>query len=343
MPDRLILAIETSCDETSAAVVTTGRKILSNVAYSQDSIHAKYGGVVPELASREHIVRIDEVVKEALNTARVALNDIDAVACTYVPGLVGSLLVGLSFAKGLAVSLDKPFIGVDHIKAHLRSYELEYSDIRYPVIGYVVSGGHTLLYYIEDDYREELLGTTLDDAAGEAMDKVANLLGLGYPGGPVIDRLSRPAPERFIKFPRVKTRNPYDFSFSGLKTYVLYTLRGQDMRGEKKDLTDEETRKLCASFQEAVVGQLVDRLVFAISERRAASVAVAGGVAANTRLRERLKETCSKYRLNLYVPSARLCTDNAAMIANYAIKSYERGVYSPLDLDAIPTKKASNA
>lgn len=342
MSDELILAIETSCDETSAAVVTTACKILSNIVYSQDAIHAKYGGVVPELASREHITRIDGVVSEALTMAQVSLSDINAVACTYVPGLAGSLLVGLSFAKGLAVSLDKPFIGVDHIKAHLRSYELEYPDIQYPVLGFVVSGGHTLLYHIEDDYNETLLGTTLDDAAGEAMDKVANLLGLGYPGGPIIDRLSRPLPKQLTKFPAVKTKNPYDFSFSGLKTYVLYTLRGQDMRGERRSLTEDETRNLCASFQESVVGQLVDRLMLAISEKHAAGVAVTGGVAANTRLRDRLKKICADYRLNLYVPSARLCTDNAAMIANYAIKLYERGIYSPLDLDAIPTKKAVN-
>ncbi|MBI4243086.1 MAG: tRNA (adenosine(37)-N6)-threonylcarbamoyltransferase complex transferase subunit TsaD [Planctomycetes bacterium] len=339
MKEGIILAIETSCDETSAAVVTTDRKILSNTLHSQEDLHSKYGGVIPELASREHILRIDEITKSAIQNSGINLNDITAIACTYTPGLIGSLLIGISYAKGLALSLNKPLIGVDHVKAHLRSYEIEFTDPQYPIVGLVVSGGHTLLYIIKDDFEESLLGTTLDDAAGEALDKIAKLLGFGYPGGPVIDRISKPLPQKLIQFPSVKTKSEYDFSFSGLKTYALYLLKGQDMRGKERELNEDELKTLCASFQECVVDELLSRIKRAVSDTNVNSVAITGGVAANSRLRDKIGQYCQKNRLNLYIPSVKYCTDNAAMVANYAIKLYERDLFSPLDLDAIPTKK----
>jgi N6-L-threonylcarbamoyladenine synthase len=297
-----ILGIETSCDETSAAVVRDGRDILSNVVSSQIDLHRPYGGVVPELASRNHLQLIDQVIRQALDG-----HDFDAVAATYGPGLASSLLIGLNAGKGVAFATGKPFIAVNHMEAHLYSPLMDAPDAL-PMISLIVSGGHTILVHATGIGRHRILGQTIDDAAGEAFDKVAKLLKLGYPGGPEIDRLAKSGNPRAMDFPRSMI-NSYDFSFSGLKTSVLYFLRKNP---------NCRVEDVCASFQEAVVEVLVSKTIRAAEEYRAPTVSASGGVSINSRFRERLAEECRTRGLRLRLAPAALCTDNAAMIAALA-------------------------
>lgn len=330
--DVLILAIETSCDETAAAVLRGERELLSDVVASQVDLHAEYGGVVPELACRAHVESIVPVVRRALDSAGVSLEDLAAVAVTRGPGLVGALLVGLSFAKGLAWGRGLPLVPVNHLEAHLSAAFLE-GEVPTPFVGLVASGGHTALYLCENrgDYRP--LGQTLDDAAGEAFDKVAKLLGLGYPGGVAIDRLARRGDPTRFPFPRPLLRSKhFDFSFSGLKT-ALRTHCEKYLRG----LDEQELADTCASFQEAVVDTLIVK-TFAAAERTGATCVVAsGGVACNSRLRARLGEEAEERGLRLIVPAPRYCTDNAAMVASAGVHGFRRGVRASLDLNAVPT------
>jgi N6-L-threonylcarbamoyladenine synthase len=346
----LVLAIETSCDETSAAVlrapggncpregtvplseVSAAPEILSNIVLSQDEVHAPYGGVVPELASRQHIKTIAAIVGEALTRAGVALPAIDLFAVTQGPGLIGSLLVGLSFAKGLAYYHKKPLIGVDHLDAHLEACFLENPAIAYPSLGLLVSGGHTALYFMEEPLSYKLLGKTRDDAAGEALDKIAKFLGLGYPGGPVIEKLGKEGDPKAFPFgvPRTKDRS-LDFSFSGLKTAAIKIVR-------ENDLTKEDPRLagFLASFEEIVARTLVDQVRAAADQVQPRSLILCGGVARNTRLRTRFQDYARRAGLDAYVPSPKLCTDNAAMVGAAALKRFSRcpDLATDLDLDA---------
>jgi N6-L-threonylcarbamoyladenine synthase len=328
-----LLAIETSCDDTSAAVVMNGRKILSNVVSSQISVHQKYGGVVPELASRRHIESIVPIVTEALESAKVTLRDIDGIAVTQGPGLVGSLLVGLSFAKSLSFVTGLPFVGINHIEAHLSAVFLEEKPPRFPFIGLVVSGGHTSLFRVDGFGKFKRLGQTRDDAAGEAFDKVAKLLGLGYPGGPIIDELSKAGNPKAIRFPRASLgKDSFDFSFSGLKTAVVnYTkARPEPATGYPKDLV----RDIVSSFQEAVVDVLVKKTLQAAQYEKLKGIVLAGGVAANWRLRQRMEEEASQQKVKVYIPSPPLCTDNAAMVAVVGYEYLKRGIRSDFSLNA---------
>jgi N6-L-threonylcarbamoyladenine synthase len=302
----LVLGIETSCDETSAAVVEDGRRVLSNVVSSQIDLHAVYGGVVPEIASRAHLERIDAVVGAALDRAGVAPCRIDAVAATAGPGLIGALLVGVGTGKALAAGWGVPYIGVHHLEAHLFASLLEEPDLRPPLVVLLVSGGHTLLVHVEDLGRYRILGGTVDDAAGEAFDKVARFLGLGYPGGPLIDRLARNGDRRAIAFPRPMRDEGFDFSFSGLKTSVVNHVRKHP---------GQRDADVAASFQEAVVDVLVTKALRAAEVTGASGACLGGGVAANSRLRERFVQACVGAGIRAFVPSRDFCTDNAAMIA----------------------------
>jgi N6-L-threonylcarbamoyladenine synthase len=329
----LILAIETSCDDTGAAVVLDGRKILANIVSSQVPIHQKYGGVVPELASRKHIESIVPIVAEALKTAGVSLKDIDGVAVTQGPGLVGSLLVGLSFAKSAAFAMGLPFIGVNHVEAHLSAIFLEEKPPRFPFIGLVVSGGHTSLFRMDGFGKYARLGQTRDDAAGEAFDKVAKLLGLGYPGGPIIDELSRTGNPRAIRFPRaLLSKNSLDFSFSGVKTAVVNYIKThlEPPEGYSEDVIKE----IVSGFQEAVVEVLVKKTVQAAQQQGLKRIVLSGGVAANQRLRQRMKEESLHQKLKVYLPSPSFCTDNAAMVGVVGYEYLKRGIQSPLSLNA---------
>ncbi|MDI6846252.1 MAG: tRNA (adenosine(37)-N6)-threonylcarbamoyltransferase complex transferase subunit TsaD [Candidatus Saccharicenans sp.] len=330
---RLMLAVETSCDETSAAVLDQG-KILSNIILSQDEIHSPYGGVVPELASRQHIKSIDYVVRESLTQAGADLGDIDLYAVTQGPGLIGSLLVGLTFVKGLAYYFRKPIIGVNHLEAHIEACFVENEGIEFPVLALLVSGGHTSLYFLEKPLSYRLLGKTRDDAAGECLDKVAKFLQLGYPGGPVIEKLARGGDSRRFHFslPRMKTAG-YDFSFSGLKTAALKTIRENNLTAEHPRLGD-----FLASFEETVVRALLENVHKALQEFRPASLILCGGVARNSRLRSAFSELASGYALPAFVPSPRLCTDNAGMVGALGWKKYlaDPSSGTDLDLDAFP-------
>jgi len=329
----LVLGIETSCDETAASVVWDGKKILSNVVYSQ-MVHKKYGGVVPELASREHIKTIVPVVENALKEAKISLKDVEGIAVTYGPGLVGSLLIGLSFAKSVAYSLNIPFIGINHIEGHIFANFLEYPDLKPPLICLVISGGHSDLILIKNKGEYEKLGQTRDDAPGEAFDKVAKLLEIGYPGGPLIDKLSQKGNPNFFKFPRAYLDQSFDFSFSGIKTAVaLYVAKksSKEIKEQKKDTV--------ASFQEAVVDVLVEKVIKAALFKDVKKIALAGGVASNSRLREKLKIRSTEQSLEVFFPSPSLCTDNAAMIAAAGDFHLSRGERSGLDLNAVPYVK----
>ena len=329
----LILAIETSCDDTGAAIIFDGREIFSNIVSSQVSIHQKYGGVVPELASRKHIENIVPIVSEALDSAKIGLKEIDGIAVTNGPGLVGSLLVGLSFAKSLSFATGIPFIGVNHIEGHLSAVFLEENPPRFPFIGLVVSGGHTSLYRVDGFGKLKRLGQTRDDAAGEAFDKVAKLLGLGYPGGPIIDGLSKSGDSKAIRFPRPSLfKNSFDFSFSGLKTAVVNYVKanpeppGGYPEGRLKDLV--------SSFQEAVVDVLVKKTIQVAQREELKKIVICGGVAANHRLRERMREEASQKRIKMFTPRPSFCTDNAAMVGVVGYEYLKRGIRSNLSLNA---------
>lgn len=325
-----VLGIESSCDDTAAAVLDNGT-VRSNVVSSQHDLHEDYGGVVPELASRDHQRLIVPVVRSALADASVDATGLDAVAATYGPGLPGSLLVGLSFAKALACGLDVPLIGVNHLDGHLHSVDLEPPCPPRPFLGLIVSGGHTELVYVADDFRREVLGRTRDDAAGEAFDKVAQLFGLGYPGGPAIDRRAQRGDPTYHDFPRSQV-DDFDFSFSGLKTSVLYFLREMS-DDERRQVLDEHLDDLCASVQAAVVDVLVGAVRRAAAETNAEHVAVVGGVAANTELRRRLERAGEEDQLAVYVPDLTYCVDNAAMIAKAGAARLAAGHTSPSTLD----------
>lgn len=333
--DVLILAIETSCDETAAAVVKNGREVLSNIIYSQIDLHTLYGGVVPEIASRKHIEKINQVIEKALTDANVTLEQITAVAVTYGPGLVGALLVGVSAAKAIAFALDKPLVGVHHIEGHICANYIENKELEPPFLCLVVSGGHSHLVMVLDYGRYEILGRTRDDAAGEAFDKVARAIGLGYPGGPKIDSVSGQGDPEAIAFPRAKVGdNVYDFSFSGLKSAVLNYLNGCRMKGIPVSQAD-----VAASFQKAVVDVLTEHSMHALEERGVRKFAIAGGVASNGHLRRALEEACRKRNVAFYRPSPILCTDNAAMIGAAGYYEYCKGVRHGWDLNAVPGLK----
>ena len=331
----LILAIESSCDETAAAVVKNGREVLSNVISSQIAIHTLYGGVVPELASRKHIEKINQVIEQALLDANVTLSDIDAVGVTYGPGLVGALLVGVAEAKAIAYARKLPLIGVHHIEGHVCANFIENKELEPPFLCLIVSGGHTHLVIMKDYGEFEILGRTRDDAAGEAFDKVARAVGLGYPGGPKIDRAAKEGNPHAMEFPRAKKEgSPYDFSFSGLKSAVLNEINRRKMMGEEIPVPD-----LAASFQNAVVEALVSRTIEAAKEYHMDKVVIAGGVASNSGLRAGMKSACEKEGLSFYYPSPIFCTDNGAMIGVAAYYEYRKGVRHGWDLNAVPNLK----
>jgi N6-L-threonylcarbamoyladenine synthase len=323
------LGIETSCDETSAAVLTDRFEVLSNVILSQDEVHAPYGGVVPELASRQHIKTIDAIVGEALARAGIELKAIDLFAVTQGPGLIGSLLVGLAFAKGLAYYHKKPLVGIDHLEGHIEAAFLENRNIGFPALALLVSGGHTSLYLLEKKLSYRLLGKTRDDAAGEALDKIAKFLGLGYPGGPLIEKLAAKGDQTAFAFnrPRIKDA-PLDFSFSGLKTAALKHIRESGITKERPRFAD-----FLASFEEAVARTLVDNLARAVDEFGPKSLILCGGVARNKRLRTRFQEFADRQKLPAFIPSPKMCTDNAAMVAALALEKRAAGIPASIDLD----------
>ena len=333
--DVLILAIESSCDETAAAVVKNGREVLSNVISSQIDLHTLYGGVVPEIASRKHIEKINQVIEEALSQAGVTLEEITAIGVTYGPGLVGALLVGVAEAKAIAYAAGKPLVGVHHIEGHVSANFIEHPDLEPPFVCLIVSGGHTHLVIVKDYGEFEIIGRTRDDAAGEAFDKVARAVGLGYPGGPKVDKTAKEGNKHAVEFPRAKVEGaPYDFSFSGLKSAVLNYINHAKMTGQEIHVPD-----LVASFQNAVVDALVSRTVAAAKEYGYDKVAIAGGVASNSALRAEMKKACRKAHLSFYHPSPIFCTDNAAMISVAAYYEYQKGARAGWDLNAVPNLK----
>ena len=330
-----ILAIESSCDETAAAVVVNGRDVRSNIISSQIALHTLYGGVVPEIASRKHVENINYVIQEALDTAQMTLDDMDAIAVTYGPGLVGALLVGVAEAKAISYAKHLPLIGVHHIEGHISANYIENKDLEPPYICLVVSGGHSHPVKVLDYGEYQVLGRTRDDAAGEAFDKVARAIGLGYPGGPKIDKAAKEGNPQAISFPRASIADhPYDFSFSGLKSAVLNYLNQCEMKGESYNQAD-----VAASFQQAVVDVLTDHAMMAMQESGMKKLAIAGGVASNTALRKAMQEKCAANGITFYSPSPILCTDNAAMIGAAGYYEYLKGVRSGLDLNAVPNLK----
>ena len=333
--DILILGIESSCDETAAAVVKNGREVLSNVISSQIELHKLYGGVVPEIASRKHIEKINQVVEEALKDADVTLDDLDAIGVTYGPGLVGALLVGVSAAKAISYAKKIPLVGVHHIEGHISANYIENKQLEPPFVCLVVSGGHTHLVIVRDYGKYEIIGKTRDDAAGEAYDKVARAIGLGYPGGPKIDKLSKEGNPDAIKFPKAKIEDaPYDFSFSGLKSAVLNYLNAAKMKGENINDAD-----LAASFQKAVCDVLVEHAIRAAKEYGFDKLAIAGGVASNSTLRASMEKACAENQIQFYHPSPIFCTDNAAMIGAAAYYEFLAGTRHGWDLNAVPNLK----
>ncbi len=333
-----ILGIETSCDETAAAIVKDGREVLSNVIYSQIDIHKKFGGVVPEVASRNHIQKISGVVDDALEQANMTFDDIDAIAVTYGPGLVGALLVGVSTAKALSFALNKPLIPVNHIEGHICANYISYKDLKPPFVCLIVSGGHTHLVYASDYGKYEIMGRTRDDAAGEAYDKVARTLGLPYPGGPQIDTLAKIGNPNAIEFPRAYLeKDSLDFSFSGLKSSVLNFINQCKMKNEPIVNKD-----IAASFQASVVEVLVNKTMNAVKNTNSSKLLLAGGVSANSALRSEFSRICSENGIELYYPEMALCTDNAAMIASAGYYGYLRGDRADMKLNAVPSLKLSS-
>ena len=331
MKDIIILGIESSCDETSCAIVKNGREVLSNVINSQIKIHEKFGGVVPEIASRNHVEVISDVVKEALKKAQITFDEVDGIACTYGPGLVGALLVGVSAAKAIAYAKKKPLVGVHHIEGHIAANYIENPELKPPYMCMVASGGHSHLVHVLDYNKYEIVGRTRDDAAGEAFDKVARAIGLGYPGGPKIDKLAKEGNPHAVEFPRAHMEDSYDFSFSGLKSAVLNYLNGCQMKGIEVNNAD-----IAASFQKAVIDVLVDNSINAAKAHGCNSVALAGGVASNSSLRDAMKAACEKNGMAFYKPSPIFCTDNAAMIGVAGYHEYMAGTRHGWDLNAEP-------
>jgi len=332
--DIIVLGIETSCDETSASVVKNGKTVMSNVIYSQIDIHKKFGGVVPEIASRNHIEAIGKVVKEALDEASINLDKVDVVAATYGPGLVGALLVGLSYGKALAYGKGIPFVGVNHIEGHISANYLD-GDFEPPFICLIASGGHSHIVFVKNYGEYEVLGRTVDDAAGEAFDKVARALGLGYPGGPKIDEISKKGDPYKYNFPKsFMEKDNFDFSFSGLKTAVINQLHKEKQKGSQIDIAD-----YAASFQMNVVDVLSSKLIEAAKYKNINKISIAGGVASNSFLRERLLKLANEEGFMIHFPKQVYCTDNGAMIASAGYFDYIRGKVSGLDLNAIPYLK----
>lgn len=332
--DIITLAIESSCDETACAILKNGREVLSNIISTQIELHKKFGGVVPEVASRKHIENIPMVVQEALDEANVTFDDIDHIAVTHGPGLVGAVLVGLSYAKALAYTLDIPLVGVNHIEGHVSANYIEDKNLKPPFITLIVSGGHTHLVEVKDYGKYEILGKTKDDASGEAFDKIARAMNLGYPGGPIIDRLAKTGNKKAIDFPRACMDEGYDFSFSGLKSAVLNYLNAKKMKNEEIIVED-----VAASFQEAVVEVLSTKVIKAAKEKGYKTIALAGGVAANSALREKLTKMAKKEDIEVKYPSLILCTDNAAMIGCAGYYNYINGKIHDMSLNAVPNLK----
>ena len=331
-----ILGIETSCDETAAAVVADGRIIKSSVVASQVELHEKYGGVVPEIASRAHLEKIYQVIAEALEQAKATKDDIDAVAVANQPGLAIALIVGVTAAKTLSFAWEKPLIGIDHLHAHIQSAVLADEDLQLPAVALIVSGGHTSLYDYKSPLEPKLLGSTIDDAAGEAFDKVATILKLSYPGGPAIEKTAQNGNPKAIKFPHTMLdKNSLDFSFSGIKTAVLYYCRGQDMKGENKvdSMSPQQIADIAASFQKTVVDVLVKKTKLAAEKIGAKTVLLGGGVAANTALRTALEQMCNTTSRKLLVAQKRYCTDNAVMVASLAYHKFKAGLFADLTLE----------
>ncbi|MCX5710381.1 MAG: tRNA (adenosine(37)-N6)-threonylcarbamoyltransferase complex transferase subunit TsaD [Candidatus Omnitrophica bacterium] len=320
-----VLGIETSCDETSASVVKDGRRVLSNSICSSLSFHKKYGGVIPEIASRMQLETIAQVAQVALKDSALPLKKINLIAVTNSPGLPGSLLVGIAFAKSLSLAAGVPLVAVDHVLAHIYANFLDNSQVKLPFVALVVSGGHTSLFYVKDFSRIETLGETQDDACGEAFDKVAKILGLGYPGGPIIEKLAKSGDCKKFKFRCSGTQNPLDFSFSGIKTAVLYAVKG-------RQLSLKEKKDIAASFQESAVGALIDKSILACKKKKAVSLVVGGGVAANNRLRVRFIEEAGGAGIKCYFPPKPLCMDNAAMVAGLGYQLFKKGLRSDLTL-----------
>ncbi|CEH35921.1 tRNA (adenosine(37)-N6)-threonylcarbamoyltransferase complex transferase subunit TsaD [Romboutsia lituseburensis] len=331
MKDIITLSIESSCDETSIAVLKNGREVLSNVVNTQIELHKKFGGVVPEVASRKHIENIDEVLDEALKQANITLNDADHIAVTYGPGLAGALLVGLSYAKALAYTTGKPLVGVNHIEGHVSANYIAHKDLKPPFITLIVSGGHTHLVEVKNYGEYEILGRTRDDASGEAFDKIARAMELGYPGGPIIDKLAKQGNKNAIDFPRAYLDDGYDFSFSGLKSAVLNYLNAKKMK--KEDIIVED---VCASFQEAVVEVLSNKAIKAAMEKGYNTIALAGGVACNSALREKITELGKTKNIEIKYPPIDLCTDNAAMIGCAGYYNFINGRRDDMSLNAVP-------
>ena len=330
-----ILAIESSCDETAAAVVVNGREVRSNVISSQIALHTLYGGVVPEIASRKHIEKINQVITQALEDADTTLEEIDAIGVTYGPGLVGALLVGVAEAKAISYAAKKPLVGVHHIEGHICANYIENKELEPPFLCLVASGGHTHLVKVADYGKYEIIGRTRDDAAGEAFDKVARAIGLGYPGGPKIEKKAKEGNDKAIVFPKAKVaENPYDFSFSGLKSAFLNYINGCKMKRQEINEAD-----IAASFQKAVIDVLVEHAVHAAKEYRIDKFAIAGGVASNQTLREAMEKACKERGIQFYHPSPIFCTDNAAMIGSAAYYEYLQGRRDGWDLNAVPNLK----